>query len=114
MNLTEIKPADIITHIEQNFNRSQATGLNCLIFLALREGSDVAHHWNEWGFADIPQQVIAWCDELQEDELLEVATAIINGLLDEIITAARDTGNAQRLTPQAIDHQKQPSLLSDY
>ncbi|QLE41694.1 hypothetical protein FD723_15565 [Nostoc sp. C052] len=106
--------AEIITHIEQNLNRTQATGLNCLIFLALREGSDVAHHWNEWGFADIPQQVIVWCDELLEDELLNVATAIINGLLDDIFTAALGTENAQKLTPQAIKPQNQPTLLSDY
>lgn len=109
MNLTEI-----ITHIEQNFNRAQATGLNCLIFLALRENCDVVNHWNEWGFADIPQEVVSWCDELQEDELLGVATAITAGLLDENTTISMFTENAQNYAVQAVEPQKQPTLLSDY
>jgi hypothetical protein len=86
-NLTDIKPTDIITHIEQNFNRPQAIGLNCLIFLALREGTNVGHQRKEWGFGDIPEQMITWCDQLDNDDLLELGTAIANGLYDEIIVS---------------------------
>ncbi|MFN6540890.1 MAG: hypothetical protein RM021_031740 [Nostoc sp. EkiNYC01] len=112
MNLTQ--PEEIITHIEQNFNRAQATGLNCLIFLALREQTSVAYHWNEWGFADIPQQVIAWCDELQEDDLLDLTTQITVGLLDELVTNLREPENIQPVAAQAIEPNPTPSLLSDY
>jgi hypothetical protein len=113
-SLTDIKPTDIITHIEQNFNRTQAIGLNCLIFLALREGTNVGHQRKEWGFGDIPEQMITWCDQLDNDDLLELGTAIANALFDEIITMSMFTENAQNYAVQAIDHQKQPTLLSDY
>ncbi|MBN3907674.1 MAG: hypothetical protein HWQ35_14270 [Nostoc sp. NMS1] len=113
-SLTDINPVDIITHVEQNFNRSQATGLNSLIFLALREQTTVGHQRKEWGFEDIPEQIVAWCDELEDEDLLEVATAIATGLLDEITTISMFTENAQNYTAQSIDDQKQPTLLSDY
>lgn len=124
MNLTQ--PEEIITHIEQNFNHAQATGLNCLIFLALREQTSVAYHWNEWGFADIPQQVIAWCDELQEDDLLDLTTQITVGLLEELVTnlpkpengeittAALVSVNAEPVAVQAIEPEYIAPLLSDY
>lgn len=114
MNLTDIKPVDIITHIERNFNRAQATGLNALIFLALREETSIAYQHKEYCFEDIPEQIIAWCDGLEENDLLELATEITSGLLDEIIAGqiASESGKSQ--IPQAIEPQKQPTLLSDY
>ncbi len=114
MNLTDINPVDIITHIKQNFNRDQAVGLNSLIFLALREDTSVACQWRSWGSEDIPDQVIGWCGRMDEHDLLELAASIANGLLDEDFTAALDTENAKRPTVQAIDDQNQPTLLSDY
>ncbi|MEH1852670.1 MAG: hypothetical protein V7L11_13645 [Nostoc sp.] len=114
MNLTEIKPADIITHIEQNFNRSQATGLNSLIFLALREDTSVAYQWRSWGFEDIPKQVIDWCGCMDEHDLIELALSITNCLYDEILPAAVELKNAQAVDVQAIEEQFQPTLLSDY
>ncbi|MCC5620675.1 hypothetical protein [Nostoc sp. CHAB 5715] len=114
MNVTEINRLDIINHIEQNFDRTQTTGLNCLIFLALREKSTIAYQKKEWGFEDIPEQIIQACDSLEETELAELGADIAASLLDEIISAALDTKNAQKLTTQAIDDHNQPTLLSDY
>ncbi len=127
--LTDINPSDIVGHIEQNFNRTQATGLNSLIFLALREQTTVVHQRKEWGFEDIPQHIAAWCDELTDDDLLEVATAITTGLLDNLVetgtqvmsdllddfaAAALEAKNIQNYAAQAIDDQNKPNLLSDY
>ncbi|MHC5853786.1 hypothetical protein [Nostoc sp.] len=114
MNVADIKPSDIITHIEQNFNRTQATGLNCLIFLSLREQTTVAYQRKEWGFDDIPEHIIAWCDSLQEDGLIQLAEEITAGLLDEIIAAAVESKNAQVVTIQAIEAKPNTTLLSDY
>jgi hypothetical protein len=83
-SLTDINQQDLIAHIEKTFNRAQATGLNCLIFLSLREQSTVAYQWDEWGFTDIPQQVITWCDQLEEDDLISLAAHIAAGLLEEL------------------------------
>ncbi|WP_445629285.1 hypothetical protein [Nostoc sp. DSM 114167] len=79
MNVTEI-----INYVEQNFNRAQATGLNSLIFLALREQTTVVHQRKEQGFDDIPRHIAAWCDELPDQYLLAIATAINTHLLDEL------------------------------
>ncbi|MEH1862061.1 MAG: hypothetical protein V7L21_29575 [Nostoc sp.] len=114
MNLTEINRLDIISHIEQNFNRTQTTGLNCLIFLALREKSTIAYQKKEWGFEDIPEQIITWCDSLEEIELIELGADIAAGLLDEIITAAVEPTNAQIIAMQAIEAKVNTPLLSDY
>ncbi|MEH2381125.1 MAG: hypothetical protein V7K27_19935 [Nostoc sp.] len=114
MNITDIKPPDIITHIEQNFSRTQATGLNCLIFLSLREQTTVAYQRKEWGFEDIPEQIITWCDSLKECELIQLAEEIASGLLDEIIGAAVEPTNAQIVTMQAIEAKANTPLLSDY
>jgi hypothetical protein len=114
MNLTEIKPIDIIIHIEQNFNRTQATGLNCLIFLALREQTTIAYQRKEWGFEDIPEYIVSWCDSLEEDDLIQLAADIAAGLLDEIIGAAVEPTSAQIITMQAIESKVCTPLLSDY
>ena len=129
MNVTEINRLDIINHIEQNFNRTQTTGLNCLIFLALRENSTIAYQKKERGFEDIPQQIVSWCDQLDIDDLLELTKRITdillddlqeNGtqalydLLDEVTAAALETKSAKTVTPQTIEPQEQPTLLSDY
>ncbi|BAY77942.1 hypothetical protein NIES25_44120 [Nostoc linckia NIES-25] len=112
MNLTQ--PEEIITYIEQNFNRAQATGLNCLIFLSLREQTSVAYQHSEWGFDDIPEHIIAQCDSLEEDDLIELATEIATGLLDELVTNLREPENAESTAVQAIEPNLTPSLLSDY
>lgn len=114
MNITGINHLDIITHIHQNFNRTQATGLNCLIFLSLREQTTIAYQKKEWRFEDIPEQVIAWCDSLEEDDLIELGADIAAGLLDEIIAAAVEPTNAQILAMQAIEAKVNTPLLSDY
>jgi hypothetical protein len=114
MNLIEIKPIDIIIHIEQNFNRTQATGLNSLIFLALREQTTIAYQRKEWGFEDIPEYILGWCDSLEENDLIQLAADIAAGLLDEIIAAAIEPNNAQVITVQAIESKVNTPLLSDY
>jgi hypothetical protein len=114
MNVTKKKSADIIIHIEQNFNRSQATGLNALIFLALREDTSVAYQWRSHSFEDIPDQIIGWCGCINKRHLAELATVIANGLRDEIFPAALDTENSQAVDEQAIEPLNQPTLLSDY
>ncbi|PHM11649.1 hypothetical protein [Nostoc sp. 'Peltigera malacea cyanobiont' DB3992] len=107
MNLTDIKPVDIITHVEQNFNRSQATGLNALIVLALREQTSVAYQHKEYCFEDIPEQIVAVCDSLDEYHLLFLVVEITSWLLGEV-------KSAQSIAAQPIDDQDQPTLLSDY
>jgi hypothetical protein len=114
MNLTEIKPIDIIIHIEQNFNRTQATGLNCLIFLALREQTTIAYQRKEWGFEDIPEYILGWCDSLEENDLIQLAVDITAGLLDEIIGAAVESKNPESIAVQAIEAKVNTPLLSDY
>jgi hypothetical protein len=114
MNLTEINHLDIIAQIEQNFNLTQATGLNCLIFLAMREQTTVAYQRKERGFEDIPEYIASWCDGLEEDNLLELATQITADLLDEIIAAAVEPTNAQIIAMQAIEPKDTTPLLSDY
>ena len=118
--LTDISSNDIITHIEQNFSHAQATGLNCLIFLSMREQTTVAFQHEELGFKDIPQQIVTWCDGLDVDDLLELATRITAGLLDdlletgtqvltdlleEVTAAALNTKSAQNVTVHPIDNQ---------
>ncbi len=83
--LTDISRQDIVAYIEESFNPAQAAGLNCLIFLSLREQSTVAYQWDEWGFTDIPQQVITWCDELKEHELRLLTVDIAIGLVKKFI-----------------------------
>lgn len=85
-SIPETNKIDLIVHIEQNFNRPQATGLNCLIFLSIREQTSVTYQWDEWGFTDIPQQVIQWCDELEENDLLSLAADIATSLLEELLS----------------------------
>lgn len=75
-SLTDVNPNDIITHVEQNFSRAQATGLNCLIFLSIREQTSVSYQHEELGFDDIPQQIVTWCDRLDVDALLELTARI--------------------------------------
>ncbi|MEH2246388.1 hypothetical protein [Nostoc sp.] len=128
-SLTDMKRVNIITYIEQNFSRTQATDLNCLIFLSMREQTTVAFQHEELGFDDIPLRIVNWCDEQDEDVLLELATRITASLLDdlleietqvlyysldEIAAAALSTKNAQSATAQVIEPQNQPTLLSDY
>lgn len=98
MNVTDIKPVDIITHVEQNFNRSQATGLNALIVLALREQTSVAYQHKEYCFEDIPEQIIAVCDSLDEYHLLFLVVEITSWLLGEV-------KSAQSIAAQPIDGQ---------
>ncbi|AVH71574.1 hypothetical protein [Nostoc sp. 'Lobaria pulmonaria (5183) cyanobiont'] len=113
MNVTDTKPVDIITRIG-NFNHTQAIGLNCLIFLAVREQTTVTYQYEELGFEDIPQQIVTLCDRLDDDALLDLAGQITFCLVTEKTAAALEEENAQLLAAQAIDDQKQPTLLSDY
>lgn len=112
--MDEMNVTEIITYIEQNFNRTQATGLNSLIFLALREQTTVLHQKKEWGFDDIPVSIARWCDKLPDQYLLAIATAINTHLLDELTNDSTFANSAQNHAVKAIEPQKQPSLLSDY
>lgn len=112
MNVTDIKLSDIIAKIG-DFNRAQSTGLNCLIFLAVREETTVTYQKEEMGFEDIPPQIARLCDRL-DDALLDLAGRITLALIMEKNAAALDEENAQLIAVQAIDDQKQPTLLSDY
>lgn len=92
---TNIKLANIIAYIQRNLNRGQLTGLNSLIFLALREQTTVAYQRKEWAFEDIPEQIIGWCDGLAESDILELASEVAIGLLDEITAAQIATENGK-------------------
>ncbi|MEH2357526.1 hypothetical protein [Nostoc sp.] len=113
MNVTDIKASDIIAKIG-GFNRAQAIGLNCLIFLAVREQTTVTYQYEEHDFEDIPQQIVTLCDRLDDDALLDLAGQITFSLVTEKATAALEKENAHYLVQQAIDDQNQPTLLSDY
>lgn len=114
MNLPQ-KPVDIILYIEQNFTRAQANGLNALVFLAMREQTSVAYQQMEWGFTDIPQEIIALCDSLDEYHLVflgvEIASWLLGGKKATILAEAE---NAQTVAVQAIEPQSITPLLSDY
>ncbi len=89
MNVTDIKPSDIIAKIG-DFNRAQATGLNCLIFLAVREQTTVTYQFEENDFDDIPEEIVNLCDRLDDDALLDLAGHITFSLVTEKATAALD------------------------
>ncbi|OYD90586.1 hypothetical protein CDG76_30650 [Nostoc sp. 'Peltigera membranacea cyanobiont' 210A] len=95
---------EIITHIG-DLNRTQATGLICLISLAVRENTTVAHQYEEIGFEDIPERIVTLCYQLNDDELLDLIGRITLALIMEKNTAALDEENAQLLVQQAIDDQ---------
>lgn len=92
-SLTGITKSDIITQIG-NFNRTQATGLNCLIFLAVREQTTVTYQYEEHDFEDIPEQIIYLCDRLDDDALLDLAGQITFCLVTETAVASVDEENA--------------------
>ncbi|MGF1987882.1 MAG: hypothetical protein RMY62_008465 [Nostoc sp. ZfuVER08] len=126
MNLAKT-PAEIISDIANSLTRTQAAGLNALIFLSLREETSIAYQHKEWGFLDIPGFIVAWCDYLDEDDLLELVTEIISTTLSdelvtnlrgtengEIATASREEKSAQITAAQAFEPNPTPSLLSAY
>ncbi|WP_445626445.1 hypothetical protein [Nostoc sp. DSM 114167] len=113
MTVTNTKPDDIIARIG-DFNRTQATGLNVLIFLAVREQTTVTYQYEEIGYDDIPQQIVNLCDRLDDDDLLDLAGRITLALIAEENSAALDEENAQSLAAQAIGAQSQLNSLSDY
>ena len=113
MNVTDVKPSDIIAQIG-DFNRAQATGLICLISLAVRENTSVAHQYEEIGFEDIPERIVTLCYQLNDDALLDLIGRIALALIMEKNAAALDEENAGHLAGQPIEAQKQPTLLSDY
>ncbi|BAY78375.1 hypothetical protein NIES25_48490 [Nostoc linckia NIES-25] len=83
--LADIDRSNIIAYIDRYFDRRQSIGLNCLIFLSLREQTTIAHQLKEWGFTDISEQVITWIDALDEDSQILLATDIAAGLLEELV-----------------------------
>ncbi|MEH1849271.1 MAG: hypothetical protein V7L25_30955 [Nostoc sp.] len=103
-SLTDINPIDIITRIG-DFNRTQAAGLNCLIFLSVRERTTIAYQHKECCFGDIPIDIVAMCDQLDDDALLDLAGRITLALIMEKTAAALEEENAQHVAVQAIDHQ---------
>ncbi|MEH2287187.1 hypothetical protein [Nostoc sp.] len=92
-SLTEAKLIDIITRIG-NFDRAQAAGLNCLIFLAVREETTVTYQYEEIGFDDIPKEIVRLCDRLDDDDLLDLAGRITLALIMEKNAAALSEENA--------------------
>ncbi len=64
-------------------NHKQLTGLCCLVFLAIREKTTIEHQWEEWGFDDIPHQIILDC-EMDDAGLLELATTAATYLLEDL------------------------------
>ena len=102
MNVTDIKPGDIIAQIG-DFNRAQAASLNCLIFMAVREETTVTCQYEEIGFEDIPERIVTLCDLLDDDELLGLAGQITLSLIAETVAAALDEENAQLLAAQELN-----------
>ncbi|MBG1267757.1 hypothetical protein [Nostoc sp. WHI] len=97
--LTETNRLNIVAHVQKTFNRSQATGLNCLIFLALREQTTVKYQHEEWGFDDISEQIVTSCDQFDDDELIALAADIATGLLEELV-ADQQKGDRSQPSPQ--------------
>jgi hypothetical protein len=84
-SITNMDEIEILTHIEQNLDHPQATGLNCLIFLSLREQTSIAYQQHQWRFSDIPEQIIQWCDALEKSHLLYLSIKIGSLLMHGII-----------------------------
>lgn len=99
------KSTDLITYIYKNFSRSEAIGLNCLIFLALHRNTTVAYQHQTMRFEEISDQIIEWCDELEgDDDLLEVAKQITLNLLEvEVNAAAPEDKTAQSQSGEGLD-----------
>lgn len=72
-------------HLLLQMNHTQLTGLGCLAFLAIREKSTLERQWKEWGFEDIPHETILEF-ELEDDELMELASAIAVYVLEDLNT----------------------------
>lgn len=66
-----------------HMNRTQLSGLGCLVFLAIREKSTLEYQWKEWGFEDISLETILEF-ELEDEELMELASAIAVYVLEDL------------------------------
>jgi hypothetical protein len=66
---------ELIARLE-SLSRSSAVGLMSLLCLAIREQTDLADQMDEWGFTDIPQDLILELNELDDIGYLEVCGQI--------------------------------------
>ncbi|HEY9741869.1 MAG TPA: hypothetical protein V6C90_15380 [Coleofasciculaceae cyanobacterium] len=71
--------------ILDQLNHIQLAGLATLIFLGIREKTDLAWQQSEWQFSDIPDEAIAHLDQM---DLLDQMTAVkyIAQRVQEILT----------------------------
>lgn len=64
-------------------DRHQAYGLQALILISLRESTSVACQHSEYGFSDIPEEIVELCDALDQNAQLVVVIEICSSFLDE-------------------------------
>lgn len=53
---------DNLSESLEQLTTAQLAGLGALVYLAIREETTVLYHFEEWGFDDIPKELIAYCD----------------------------------------------------
>ncbi|WP_242045462.1 MULTISPECIES: hypothetical protein [unclassified Calothrix] len=73
---------DIYSHVSEHFDRAQASGLQVLIYMALREQTSIAYQHKELNFHDIPLNIVLSVDALSEDEQLYLASQIASDMFE--------------------------------
>lgn len=69
---------EIIAQLENaSLSKAQLLGLCALICIAQREETTISYQQDEWGFVDVPADIISQCDAVTEDEQLAVVVDVI-------------------------------------
>ncbi|BAZ31165.1 hypothetical protein NIES4074_36370 [Cylindrospermum sp. NIES-4074] len=55
-----------------------------MLAIAIREQSNLSAQIKEWGFTDIPTDVVQAIDDFQDIEYLEICTFIAAAVLDDL------------------------------
>lgn len=66
--------------LSNNFSPTQLAGISILALLAYREKTDISYQYREWGFQDIPEELIESLDtpgDYNQDQFLDVANAAL-------------------------------------
>ncbi|BAY94782.1 hypothetical protein [Tolypothrix sp. PCC 7601] len=62
----------LLNEILANCDRPQALGIATLICLAQREATTVEYQFDEMNFSDVPPELVIACDQLTDDNQLEL------------------------------------------
>lgn len=67
----------------EQLTTAQLAGLGALVYLAIREETTVLYQFEEWGFDDVPQEIVAYCDFSEvplEHIAFEIAVYVLQDL----------------------------------